>query len=136
MLCEGSQSILKDGKTKAIKFLFPLFPFLGITFLKSLLSEGLQLNVGLQNFGIHFAFISGVHLGDGVLAISFMPFGVSANSIQSIKKNKVRNKGNNYLLSSVSSEFSFLKLSLLSLDNGMFGLVPGLLLLHFFYNLN
>jgi len=65
-----------------------------------------------------------------------MPFGVSANSIQSIKKNKVRNKGNNYLLSSVSSEFSFLKLSLLSLDNGMFGLVPGLLLLHFFYNLN
>jgi hypothetical protein len=75
-----SQPVLEDGETHVVEFLFPLLPLLGVAFLDSLLSESLQLDVGLYNFSIHFALISSVHLGDGVLSISFMPLGVSANS--------------------------------------------------------
>lgn len=75
-----SQPVLEDGETHVVEFFFPLLPLLGVAFLDSLLSESLQLDVGLYNFSIHFALISSIHLGDGVLSISLMPLGVSANS--------------------------------------------------------
>ena len=107
-----SESVLKDGETEVVEFFFPLLPFLSVALLESLLSESLQFDVGLYNFSIHFALISAVHLSDGVLSVGFMPLGVSANGGQSIRETV--NKIMIYLLSSVSSEFGFFNLCLLS----------------------